>query len=151
MPARPEDLIIYLSILAEEKNLTVMVPQNVKSGIITGSSAAIGGFCGGPVGLLVGGAFGGTVAAFSCRDKSIQVKDLLVSLDFSKRIEVFNAMESVLENEITRSRNYTELSANIERNLDLKHDVLRTFKEFVVRKWGFQFYDPRCKIGSGSS
>lgn len=150
MPARPEDLVIYLSILSEEKDLHVMVPQNLKSGFITGGSAAVGGFCGGPVGLLVGGAFGGTVAALSCKDKCVVVKDLLVALNYDKRVEIFDALHDVLENVIQRSRNYTELSATIEKDLDLKHAVLRSFKDFITLKWGFKFYDPRSKGNSSS-
>ena len=143
MPVSPEDLVIYLALIAEEKNLQVLVPQNIKCGIITGTSATVGGFCGGPVGVLLGGAFGGTVAALSCKDKCLHVKDLLVSLSHSKRIELFDAFQDVLADELLRSRNYTELSSRIEKDLDLKHEVLRTFKEFLVLKWKFQFLVPQ--------
>ena len=120
-----------------------MVPQNIKSGLITGGSATLGGMCGGPVGLLLGGAVGGTVAALSCKDKCVEVKDLLVALNYSGRMQVYDAFEETLQSALERSRNYSELSAKIEKNLDLKHDVLRLLKEFIVKEWKLTIFDPR--------
>lgn len=144
MPVTPEDFVVYLSLLSEEMNLRVVVPQNIKGGLITGTSATIGGLCGGPVGLLFGGAFGGTVAAVSCKDKCEEVKDLMVKLDRQKRLQIYNAFESLLEEEF-RARNFTEFNARIERNLDLKHDILKELKSFILKTWRLQLYDPRVK------
>jgi len=146
MPITPEDFIVYLCVLSEEINLQVAIPQHMKGGLITGTTATVGGFCGGPLGVLMGGAFGGTLAAISCKDRQEFVKDILLRLKRQERLEVFeNFHKALLEEEFERSRSYSELSARLERNLDLKHDVIRYLKEFVVKQWKVQIIDERVK------
>lgn len=146
MPITPEDFIVYLCVLSEEINLKVAIPQHTKGGLITGTTATVGGFCGGPLGVLMGGAFGGTLAAISCKDRQEFVKDILLRLKRHERLQIFEDFnKELLEEEFERSRSYSELSARLERNLDLKHDVIRYLKEYVVRQWKVQIIDERLK------
>ena len=145
MPASAEDLVTYLSLLSEELNLRVYVPQNVKGGLITGTSATVGGMCGGPVGVLLGGVFGGTVAAVTCKPEVNHLRDILVGLNRSKRMEVFKYFEDSLSNTLNRARNFTELNSMIERNPDLKHTIINRLKQFVTCECGLKIYDPRLK------
>ena len=144
MPVTAEDLVIYLSVLSEEMNLLVLVPQNIKGGLITGTSATLGGLCGGPAGLLFGGAIGCTISAVSFKPKTEEAKDLLVNLSRKDRVSIYDEFATLLEKEL-RCRNYTEFSACVERNVDLKHDVLKHFKSYILNKWKLKLYDPRVK------
>ena len=144
MPVTPEDFVCYLSILSEEINLKVGFPQHLKGGLITGTSATVGGFCGGPLGVLMGGAFGGTLAALSCKDKQELVKDIMLKLKRQERVAIFEEFQKdILAEEFKSCKSFSELSARLERNLDLKHDVIRYLKEFVVKQWNVQIVDER--------
>eukprot|EP00111_Clytia_hemisphaerica_P023060 TCONS_00067840-protein len=144
MPITPEDFICYLSILSDEINLKVGIPQHFKGGIITGTSATVGGFCGGPLGVLMGGAFGGTLAAISCKDQQKYVKDVLLTLKRDERYCIYEYFKTnLLEHEFGKCKSYSELSSRLERDLDLKHDVIRVLKEFVVGQWKVQIIDER--------
>ena len=144
MPVTPEDFVCYLSILSDEINLKVGFPQHMKGGLITGTSATVGGFCGGPLGVLMGGAFGGTIAAISCKDKEEFVKDILMKLKRHERVAIFEDFQKeILAEEFRKCKSYSELSSRLERNLDLKHDVIRYLKEFVVKQWKAQIVDER--------
>ena len=142
MPVTPGDLVVYLCLLSEEMDLRVTVSRHMRGGLITGTSAAVGGICGGPLGVLLGGVFGTTVAAVSCKDKYEFVKDIMINLNFSKRMEIFDAFQTLLRDEFL-AKNFTEFSARIEKNLDLKHEVLKTLKTFLVQKWKLKLFDPR--------
>ena len=136
MPVTPEDFVIYLCVVSEEMNLRASISQHVKGGLITGTSATVGGFCGGPLGVIMGGAFGGTLAAVSCKDKVEFVKDILLKMGRAERLKIFEHFyENLLEDEFDRAKSYSELSARLERNLDLKHEVIRCLKDYVMKNW----------------
>lgn len=56
------ELMNALAILADNEELKVTLKQSGKGGLICGAMCMIGGFIGGPPGLLVGGALGSIVA-----------------------------------------------------------------------------------------
>ena len=144
MPVTPEDFVCYLSLLSEEINLKVGFPQHLKGGLITGTSATVGGFCAGPLGVLMGGAFGGTLAAISCKDKTEFVKDIMLKLKRDERVAIFEVFrDDILSDSFRTCKSFSEFSARLERDLDLKHAVIRCLKEFVVKHWKVQIVDER--------
>lgn len=146
MPITPEDFVIYLCVISEEINLRVSIPQHLKRGLITGTSATVGGFCGGPLGVLVGGAFGGTIAAASCKATIEEVKDIVLKLNREKRLELFQQFNELLEEEFYRSKSYAEFSAKLDRNVDLKHEVIRTFKTLIEQRWKLKVVETRGPV-----
>lgn len=133
MTISAEEFIVYLSLLSDELKLKVKISQEVKGGLITGTSATLGGFCGGPVGMLVGGVFGGTIAAVSCKDRQENVKDILVSLDRTKRLDLQNSFMGFLEDDF-ESLSFSQFCRKLDENCELKYKVQKHFKSYLQEK-----------------
>ena len=133
MTISAEEFIVYLSLLSDELKLKVKISQEVKGGLITGTSATLGGFCGGPVGMLVGGVFGGTIAAVSCKDRQENVKDILVSLDRTKRLDLQNSFISFLEDDF-ENLSFSQFCRKLDENYELKYKVEKHFKFYLQEK-----------------
>ena len=133
MTISAEEFIVCLSLLSDELKLKVKISQEVKGGLITGTSATLGGFCGGPVGMLVGGVFGGTIAAVSCKDRQENVKDILVSLDRTKRLDLQNSFMGFLEDDF-ESLSFSQFCRKLDENYELKYKVEKHFKSYLQEK-----------------
>ncbi|KAK3862241.1 hypothetical protein Pcinc_031872 [Petrolisthes cinctipes] len=84
MTINTPELLSLLAQLCEEKNLQVTVTESMKGGVITGSTAFLGGLLGGPIGLAVGGTVGGLTAAYLSQGKfksaaSVIMNDLTIA------------------------------------------------------------------------
>ncbi|XP_076034673.1 protein C19orf12 homolog [Oratosquilla oratoria] len=77
MPINTIEIIDLLAELSEEENLRVTVKESVKGGLIAGATTVLGGMLLGPVGLAVGGTFGGITAAILSQDKFRSVASVL--------------------------------------------------------------------------
>jgi len=64
-----EDIMEVVRLLCEERNLTITVKESGKGALVTGGVAGLGGMILGPIGLALGGAVGGSIAAWMAQDK----------------------------------------------------------------------------------
>lgn len=125
-------------------DLQVLAPQKMKGGLITCTSATVGGVCAGPLGLLLGGMFGGTVAAYTCKPQVMPVKDILSSLPRDQRQRLYQSFEKTLfDEDLHRVRSFQELSTRLARDLDTKHVIQNKLKEVVQLEWNLVIHDPR--------
>eukprot|EP00794_Sanderia_malayensis_P018546 gene18546-20407_t len=145
MNVSPEDLVSFLSVLASEKDIRIIVHHDAKGGILTGTSATVGGICGGPVGLIVGGLFGGTVAAITCKSTQEEVSSILTHLKRDQRLHIFEAFSDTLYE--LNPTGYTELCSMVERNLDIKQEIIKKLKEYIHDTWKVDILDARIHHG----
>ncbi len=145
MSITPEDFVSFLSLLASERDIRVIVHHDVKGGILTGTSATVGGICGGPFGVVIGGLFGGTVAAITCKSTQEDLATVLTHLKKAQRSQIFDAFSDTLC-EIS-PKGYTELCSFAERNPDIKHEIIKKLKTFIQDTWKVEVLDARIKHG----
>ncbi|KAI0234732.1 hypothetical protein LSAT2_014946 [Lamellibrachia satsuma] len=89
MPLDVDDVLQLLAQLADDTELRVTVKESLKGGVITGAAAVIGGVLLGPPGLAIGGALGGTAAAYSAHGKFESVGSVIRRMDDEKRKMLF--------------------------------------------------------------
>ena len=140
-----EEFVSLLSLLASEKDIRIVVHHDAKGGILTGTSATVGGICGGPMGILIGGIFGGTMAAFTCKSTQEDVATLLTQLRKEQRNDIFKAFSDILC-EINPT-SYTELRSKVERNPDMKQTIVRKLKIYLRDVWKVEITDSRIQQG----
>ena len=145
MSVSPEDFVSFLSLLASEKDIRVMVHHDAKGGILTGTSATVGGICGGPMGVVIGGLFGGTVAAITCKSTQEDVATILTHLKKEQRVNLFKAFADILCE--LNPKSYTELCSAVERNPDMKQMIVRKLKIYIRQAWKVEIIDSRTQHG----
>ena len=145
MGVTPEDFVSFLSLLASEKDLRVVVHHDAKGGILTGTSATVGGICGGPMGVVIGGIFGGTVAAITCKSTQEDVANILTHLKKDQRNDLLKAFSDVLCE--LNPKNYTELCSLVERSPDQKQMIVRKLKMYIRQAWNVEIIDSRIQHG----
>lgn len=145
MTVSAEDFVSFLSILASEKDIRVVIHHDAKGGILTGTSATVGGICGGPMGLIIGGIFGGTMAAITCKSTQEDVATILTNLKKDQRNELLNAFSDILCE--LNPKNYTELCSLVERKPDMKQMIVRKLKIYIRQAWKVEIIDSRIQEG----
>ena len=98
-----------MTVLSEEKELRVTVTESGKGALLTGGVAGLGGLLLGPLGLALGGAVGGCIAAWRAQGSFKPVMEVIL-YDLSQ-----DQRESMVESVRT-------LLANIGRQLELVTD-----------------------------
>ncbi len=145
MSVSPEDFVSFLSLIASEKDIRVVVHHDAKGGILTGTSATVGGICGGPFGVVIGGLFGGTVAAITCKSTQEDVSTILTHLKKDQRLHLLEAFSDTLCE--LKPKGYTELCSLAERNPDIKHEMVKKLKVYIRETWRFEILDARIQHG----
>ena len=64
-----QDIMEVVRVLSEDRNMVVTVKESGKGALVTGGVAGLGGLLLGPIGLALGGAVGGAMAAVWAGDK----------------------------------------------------------------------------------
>ena len=140
-----EEFVAFLSLLASEKDIRVVIHHDVQGGLLTGTSATVGGICAGPMGLVIGGLFGGTVAAVTCKSTQEDVATILTNLRKDQRNDLFSAFSDIVRE--LDPKNYTEMCSTVERSLDMKQTIVRKLKIYIREVWKAEIIDTR--IGHG--
>lgn len=97
MPINTQELMSLSSQLAEERNMKVAVKESAKGGIIAGTTTFLGGLFGGPIGLAVGGMFGGVTAAYMSSGKFKCVASIILNdMTSQQQQQLANSLWNVL-------------------------------------------------------
>ncbi|GIX87636.1 uncharacterized protein CDAR_453111 [Caerostris darwini] len=96
MPISTSDVIDLLCTLAEEERLKVTLSESLKGGLVTGLGAVAGSMLLGPIGLPIGGALGGGVAAFICGNKFQPVSQVIATMSQERRERLANKIRQVM-------------------------------------------------------
>jgi len=140
-----EEFVSFLSLLASEKDIRVVVHHDAKGGLLTGTSATVGGICAGPMGLVVGGLFGGTMAAITCKSTQEDVATILTSLRKDQRNDLFSAFSDIVRE--LNPKSYTEMCSTVERSFDMKQTIVRKLKIYIREVWKADIIDTRIEHG----
>ena len=88
-----------MTVLSEEKELRVTVTESGKGALLTGGVAGLGGLLLGPLGLALGGAVGGCIAAWQAHGNFKPVMEvILYDLKQDQRERMVESVRTVLAN-----------------------------------------------------
>ena len=88
-----------MTVLSEEKELRVTVTESGKGALLTGGVAGLGGLLLGPLGLALGGAVGGCIAAWRAHGNFKPVMEVvLYDLQQDQRDRMVESVRTVLAN-----------------------------------------------------
>ena len=88
-----------MTVLSEEKELRVTVTESGKGALLTGGVAGLGGLLLGPLGLALGGAVGGCLAAWRAQGNFKPVMEvILYDLRQEQRERMVESVRTVLAN-----------------------------------------------------
>lgn len=78
MPLNTGEIMNALAIVSEHEHMRVAVKESAKGGVITGVSTVCGGLLLGPLGLALGGTFGGVTSYILSKNKFRPVPKILM-------------------------------------------------------------------------
>ncbi|XP_076333567.1 protein C19orf12 homolog [Tachypleus tridentatus] len=136
MPVDTDELMNILMILASEENLKVTVNESVKGGLLTGTSAALGGLLMGPVGLAVGGAVGGCAASYMAADKFKPVVEVLQEMSYDKKKRLAQAVKNVISN--LNITDVAKLAVLLSRNTAVRKMVIDAVISFLRNELNYK-------------
>ncbi|XP_076333568.1 protein C19orf12 homolog [Tachypleus tridentatus] len=139
MPVDLDDLMNILMILVSEENLKVTVTESLKGGIITGTSAALGGLLMGPVGLAVGGAVGGCAASYMAADKFKPVVEVLQEMSYDKKKRLVDAVTDVTSN--LNITDVAKLAVLLSGNTAVRRMVIDAVISFLRNELNYKVFD----------
>ena len=88
-----------MTVLSEEKELRVTVTESGKGALLTGGVAGLGGLLLGPLGLALGGAVGGCLAAWRAQGNFKPVMEvILYDLKQEQRERMVESVRTILAN-----------------------------------------------------
>ena len=88
-----------LAVLCEERKMMVAVTESGKGALLTGGVAGLGGLLLGPLGLALGGAVGGCLAAWHAQGKFKPLMEvILVDMKQDQRDKMVDCLRDVLAN-----------------------------------------------------
>lgn len=96
MPLESRAVIEVMEELAKQDNLRVTFRESFRGGLIVGGIAAAGGLLAGPVGLAIGGAVGGCIAAVQAQGKFKPVVEVLAEMTPRQREELATRIQTIL-------------------------------------------------------
>ena len=80
-----------------EREIQVTATQSMKGALITGGCAFIGGMLAGPVGLAIGGASGGALAAYNSKGTFKSIGQILSELPFDRKQQIATEIQLIID------------------------------------------------------
>ena len=94
-----QDIMEVIRILCEDQSLAVTVKESGKGALVTGGVAGLGGLVLGPMGLALGGAVGGALAAWIAQDKFKPLLQVIMEdMREEQRMKMVDSLRNVLTN-----------------------------------------------------
>merc|ERR1712244_70164 len=119
-----------MTVLSEEKELRVTVTESGKGALLTGGVAGLGGLLLGPLGLALGGAVGGCIAAWRAQGHFKPLMEvILYDLKQEQRERMVESVRTILAN--IDASDAIALVAMVQGNQALKQRVLTEMVTFL--------------------
>ena len=80
-----------------EREIQETATQSMKGALITGGCAFIGGMLAGPVGLAIGGASGGALAAYNSKGTFKSIGQILSELPFDRKQQIATEIQLIID------------------------------------------------------
>jgi len=128
-----EDIMEVVRLLCEERNLTITVKESGKGALVTGGVAGLGGMILGPIGLALGGAVGGSIAAWMAQDKfKPLVQVIMEDMRADQRERMIGCLRKVLSQ--IEPQDALALVAMVQGNQALKARLATEMVTFLSRQ-----------------
>jgi len=128
-----EDIMEVVRLLCEERNMTITVKESGKGALVTGGIAGLGGLILGPIGLAVGGAVGGSLAAWMAQDKfKPLVQVIMEDMRSDQRERMIECLRKVLSQ--IEPTDALALVAMVQGNQALKARLATEMVTFLSRQ-----------------
>jgi len=128
-----EDIMEVVRLLCEERNLTITVKESGKGALVTGGVAGLGGMILGPIGLALGGAVGGSIAAWMAQDKfKPLVQVIMEDMRADQRERMIGCLRKVLSQ--IEPQDALALVAMVQGNQALKARLAKEMVTFLSRQ-----------------
>ena len=128
-----QDIMDVVRILCEDQGLAVTVKESGKGALVTGGVAGLGGLVLGPMGLALGGAVGGALAAWIAQDKFKPLLQVIMEdMREEQRIKMVDSLRNVLTN--IEPTDALTLVAAVQGNQALKARLAQEMVTFLSRQ-----------------
>uniref|UniRef100_A0A023FC85 Hipothetical protein n=2 Tax=Amblyomma TaxID=6942 RepID=A0A023FC85_AMBCJ len=139
MPVKRDEMLDVLCMISNEEKLRVTLKQSARGGLITGASAMAAAVLMGPVGLAVGGALGGCVAAVLMRDKFVSATEIISNMsDDQKDQLVIAAQRAFADIEVADA---VELVALLCGDIHIKKRIIRAIVDYFQSQMRLEIID----------
>eukprot|EP00092_Neocalanus_flemingeri_P026268 GFUD01028472.1.p1 GENE.GFUD01028472.1~~GFUD01028472.1.p1 ORF type:complete len:141 (-),score=54.69 GFUD01028472.1:213-635(-) len=127
------DIMELLRVLSEDRNLRVTVSESGKGALVTGGVAGLGGMVLGPMGLAIGGAVGGCLAAWMGQGK-FKPLALVITEDMKEeqRQRMVTGVRAIVDN--IDAGDAMTLIAMVQGNQMLKNRVVTEMVTFLSQQ-----------------
>ncbi|XP_019475283.1 protein C19orf12 homolog isoform X1 [Meleagris gallopavo] len=132
MPIRVDQMMQLLCRVAREKEMKAAVKHTFRGGIVTITTAFVGGLLGGPPGLAVGGALGGLLGAWMTSGQFKPVPEILMELPPAEQQKLCNEAIAIVRN--LDWIDIFQLTVLVMGSGDLKFLLARAVERFLVRE-----------------
>ena len=125
-----KDIMEVVRVLSDDRNMVVCVKENGKGALVTGGMAGLGGLLLGPIGLALGGAVGGVMAAVWARGKTRPLHKVITEeMSQHQRDTLVECLSNVLTNlEVTDA---LALVAAVRGDQELKDRLITEMLTFL--------------------
>lgn len=139
MPVKKEEMLDVLCMVSDEEKLRVTFKQSAKGGLITGASAMAAAVLMGPVGLAIGGALGGCVAAAMMKDKFVSATEVISNMPDDRKDALIEAVQrAVADIEVTDA---VELLALVCGDIHIKKRIIRALIDYFHSQMRLEIID----------
>ncbi|XP_067137752.1 protein C19orf12 homolog isoform X2 [Centruroides vittatus] len=128
--------ISFIKTLSDDHNLRATVKGSVAGGITVGSIAAVSSLIMGPVGLLIGGIFGGLIGYSIAKDKYKPLSSVIEAMTPQQKAKLRNHLIVLMHS--VDVRDLITLAALIASNTSIKGKILAGIINFIVQEFGVQ-------------
>ncbi|XP_023219692.1 protein C19orf12 homolog isoform X2 [Centruroides sculpturatus] len=128
--------VSFIKTLSDNHNIRATVNGSVAGGIIVGSIAAASSLILGPVGLLLGGIFGGLIGYSIAKDKYKPLSSVIEEMTPQQKEKLRNHLIVLMHS--VDVRDLITLAALIASNTSIKGKILAGIINFIVQEFGVQ-------------
>ncbi|XP_077502467.1 protein C19orf12 homolog [Amblyomma americanum] len=139
MPVRRDEMLDVLCMISNEEKLRVTLKHSARGGLITGASAMAAAVIMGPVGLAVGGALGGCVAAVLMRDKFVSATEIISNMSDHQKDELVAAVQRAFAD--IEVADAVELVALLCGDIHIKKRIIRAIVDYFHTQMRLEIID----------
>ncbi|XP_052542815.1 protein C19orf12 homolog [Tympanuchus pallidicinctus] len=132
MPIRVDQMMQLLCRVAQEKGMKAAVKHSGRGGIVTITTALVGGLLGGPPGLVVGGALGGLLGAWMSSEKFKPVPQILMQLPPAEQQKLY--IEAIVVLKSLDWSDFARLTAVVMNSHLLQLQLAKLLENYFTRE-----------------
>ncbi|XP_023213056.1 protein C19orf12 homolog isoform X1 [Centruroides sculpturatus] len=128
--------VSFIKTLSDDHNLRATVKGSVVGGITVGSITAVSSLFFGPIGLFIGGTFGGFIGYLIAKDKYKPLSTVIEEMTPQQKEKLRNHLIVLMHS--VDVRDLITLAAIIASNTSIKGKILAGIINFIVQEFDVQ-------------